>query len=281
MSWKATAYVKELTHAPNGQKLTTAEKLLLFVLADYHRADGQGLCWPSLPRLAKESLLSRRHIVRVLKSLEDNGLISKGVSPKATSGETNNYRLNALDGAPEASAILSLPLDAASDMGVTSLVTPGARASDMEGAHIRKYGFNGKDKTPSEQSSEADASKEQEPTVDPRHYPLREKIKTRWADKAGCDTPPPWGPPEAAALSRLLKENPNWTLKGLLVCVDNRFASERNHAEQPRKWIRDLISYRNGALDRYGHPLRRSTSADSLADGVAIAEAQRATRRRV
>src|SRR4051812_26554449 len=54
MSWQATAYVKTLTN------VTVYEKLLLFVLADYHNTH-RGASYPSVPRLAEEALMKERN----------------------------------------------------------------------------------------------------------------------------------------------------------------------------------------------------------------------------
>ena len=89
MSWKATAYVKDLQQAPNGQKITCSEKLIMFVLADcynedYHRA------WPSVRRLAISALMTERHARRVLRTLESKCLVQ--VIKKHDMGHTNAYR---------------------------------------------------------------------------------------------------------------------------------------------------------------------------------------------
>lgn len=68
MSWKATAFVKPMTHYPDGTKIRAAEKLLLFVLADDHN-EGRGYAWPSQKTLAKNSLLSDRQVRRLLTKI--------------------------------------------------------------------------------------------------------------------------------------------------------------------------------------------------------------------
>ena len=51
MSWKATAYVKELREG-----LTVTDKFVLLMLAEYHRTDDK-LTWPSASTLALDCLL--------------------------------------------------------------------------------------------------------------------------------------------------------------------------------------------------------------------------------
>lgn len=93
MSWKATAYVKDLT---NG--ISHTEKLLLFVLADYHNT-AKRIAWPSISVLAKESLMSERSAQRILARLESKGLIHR-VMPTADQmarHETSLYEFPSLD----------------------------------------------------------------------------------------------------------------------------------------------------------------------------------------
>lgn len=88
MSWKATAAVKHLTYDGHGQILTAREKLLLFVLADYHN-DERNAAWAGLVALSKASLTSRKHTITLLQRLEDRGLIAIEKRPQ----KTNLYRL--------------------------------------------------------------------------------------------------------------------------------------------------------------------------------------------
>ena len=68
MSIKIMSAVWE--HAPaEGGKL-----LVLLALADH--ANESGLCWPSLPSLAKKARLSQRHVRRILRELERDALVA-------------------------------------------------------------------------------------------------------------------------------------------------------------------------------------------------------------
>ena len=87
LSWKATAFVKPITHDAFGRKLTSTEKLVLLILSDYYD-DGSRCAWPGIARLATESLLSLRQVLRVLKSLEERRLISTERRPN----KSNVYR---------------------------------------------------------------------------------------------------------------------------------------------------------------------------------------------
>jgi hypothetical protein len=67
MSWKATAFVKELTHEQHPQ-LTAAHKCLLYTLADYFDEEAAA-AWPTINRLAKEALCSSRTAMRLIAQL--------------------------------------------------------------------------------------------------------------------------------------------------------------------------------------------------------------------
>ena len=89
MSWRATAYVKELKEAPNGQRLTCGEKLVMFVLADCYNEE-YGRAWPSLNTLAQAALMTKRNVRRILRSLEGKRLLETAESRGV--GHTNSYR---------------------------------------------------------------------------------------------------------------------------------------------------------------------------------------------
>jgi hypothetical protein len=74
MSYQASAYVKGLRLAPNGESITTKEKLVLFHLADAHNAK-QGTAWPSQPTIAEDCMICVRHVQNLLYSLERKGVI--------------------------------------------------------------------------------------------------------------------------------------------------------------------------------------------------------------
>ena len=74
MSWKATAFVKDLNVCLDGRKITRSEKLLLFVLADYHNTESRN-AWPSLKVLARDALMSLRQAQRCLLSLEKSQIL--------------------------------------------------------------------------------------------------------------------------------------------------------------------------------------------------------------
>lgn len=91
---KAVGHVKEMLVAPSGEALTPAEKLVALVIADYYNPE-LGYAYPSMERLAAESLVGDRHCRRIVKQLE-----AKGVLSIETGGGrfANRYRFPHLDG---------------------------------------------------------------------------------------------------------------------------------------------------------------------------------------
>src|SRR5512141_799390 len=89
MSWKATAYVKELL------RITPAEKLLLFVLADYHNTQMKA-SWPNIGTLARESLMSELNASRLLDGREKKGILERDIGRGR--GNYTCYRFVELDG---------------------------------------------------------------------------------------------------------------------------------------------------------------------------------------
>jgi len=74
MSWANVAYVKKLKAAPDGTPISKSEKLLLYVLADYHN-ESTGEAWVSLERLAAEALDTQAEVVRIVRGLELKGVL--------------------------------------------------------------------------------------------------------------------------------------------------------------------------------------------------------------
>ena len=70
------ALAKELTHYPSGRKLSCTEKCILLVLSDTYN-DEQRYAWPAIDTIAEHCCISARQVVRVLKSLEEGGLIQR------------------------------------------------------------------------------------------------------------------------------------------------------------------------------------------------------------
>jgi hypothetical protein len=91
VSWRASAFVKPLTHHQDGTPLTAREKLILFVLADSHN-DDYDCAWPGLTKASQQALTSRRRFIDLIKRLEDHGTITV----ERREGRSNLYRFSAL-----------------------------------------------------------------------------------------------------------------------------------------------------------------------------------------
>lgn len=105
MSWQATAWVKELRACPDGAPLSRGQKLLLFVLADYHNT-ARKLAWPSVPTLASESLLSLSQAKRDLAYLETHCVIERQRPERFGKGHLITYRFLPLDAPEQLSQLL-------------------------------------------------------------------------------------------------------------------------------------------------------------------------------
>lgn len=91
MSWRATAYVKKL----GPDKVTRAEKLLMFVLADQYLDDRKQAHPQSVAELATDALMSERQARRCLRSLEGKRLLYTLRRPGRE--HTNFYRFLELE----------------------------------------------------------------------------------------------------------------------------------------------------------------------------------------
>lgn len=65
---------------------------VLFALADH--ADDDGFCWPSIRRIAWKAGLDRRHVQRILRQLERDGLVETIHNEAGGRGLSRSYRLH-------------------------------------------------------------------------------------------------------------------------------------------------------------------------------------------
>lgn len=97
MSWKATGYVKELTG------MSRSEKLLLMILSDYYQEE-EHCAWPSISRLARETLLKERHVYKLIASLEAKGFLK--VTHQQGGRTTNRYTFPGYTPVPKTGDVL-------------------------------------------------------------------------------------------------------------------------------------------------------------------------------
>lgn len=92
MSWHATSAVKRLH-----ENLTRSEKFLLLILADYHN-DETEQCDPSLETLARDALMSRRHVIRTVQRLAEKGFLAIERRRDESRQDSNQYNLLCVQG---------------------------------------------------------------------------------------------------------------------------------------------------------------------------------------
>lgn len=112
-------------------------------------------------------------------------------------------------------------------------------------------------------SSESTKNKPKKPPAasrlaDPRHDQVRKMICGAYQLKNSA--PCPWDGYAGNALKRFLDSAPSWSVEMLSNCIANRFLSEVNHAEGPVEWIKSLVSFYSGPLDRFKKPLKLTES---------------------
>ena len=100
MSWKATAYIKDVNACPDGAPMNRGQKLLALILADYHNTDHKA-AWPSIPTLAANALTSHSQAKRDLAYLEEHRLIRKVRPERMGRGWVCAYEFPALDAPSE------------------------------------------------------------------------------------------------------------------------------------------------------------------------------------
>ncbi len=79
-----------------GQALASSAKLVLMSLAD--AADDQGVCWPSIPTVARKCCLSTRTVQRILQELVAEGFLRTEPCFRKDGSRTSNRYYLALGG---------------------------------------------------------------------------------------------------------------------------------------------------------------------------------------
>ena len=89
MSWKATAYVKDLREG-----LSVTDKFVLLILAEYHNTEHKST-WPSIRTLADDCLMTERGVQQIMARLEANGFIKRTAG--CGRGNVSGYQIGGVD----------------------------------------------------------------------------------------------------------------------------------------------------------------------------------------
>lgn len=81
--------MEAMTWAIEVRGIKSPQKLVLLLLANRHNND-TGMCYPSIPRICRESGMHRATVIRAINALEKAGLLTI----EKTFGKVNHYRLH-------------------------------------------------------------------------------------------------------------------------------------------------------------------------------------------
>ena len=91
------------------QRLPPTPKLVLMSLGD--AADDHGVCWPSVPTVARKCCVSTRTVRRIMKELEASGKIRRDPRFRKDGSQTSNCYILALDGGDKLSGATAVSGD--------------------------------------------------------------------------------------------------------------------------------------------------------------------------
>lgn len=236
MSWKATAFVKEIC-----DNITQSEKLTLLVLADYHNTVRK-VSWPSLPELAQECLVTESGLCRILKRLEEKSFIVRVRG--GGRGKRAEYSFVGLDTNTDLKRPFNSETLTPEDVNTDRNTDPPANAIRKEPV---KEPVSTKTSPP---------SSEKKVSVDPRTQEFRNTIQE--VQKVKTKEHYPWDARQGSQLKAFLKRVPGLGVVGLRKWLENYWASENiNPADPPWVYLPKLERFRNSPLDQYGKPLNR------------------------
>jgi hypothetical protein len=97
MSWRASAYVKQLQNCPNGEPISRGEKFVALILADSHQDKTGAYTFPSVETIAADALIDERTCRRTLAQLESKGVIRRMRASNQGRGQVTFYSFPELD----------------------------------------------------------------------------------------------------------------------------------------------------------------------------------------
>jgi DNA-binding MarR family transcriptional regulator len=97
MSWKASAYMKELIVCPSGERISRTEKLVAMVLAENYDERRKDYTFSSVKTIAADTLMDERVCRRILAALERKGVIVRQRPERQGRGQLTFYRFPGLE----------------------------------------------------------------------------------------------------------------------------------------------------------------------------------------
>ena len=79
---------------------------------------------------------------------------------------------------------------------------------------------------------------------------FRDEVQAYWRAQNPGTKVFPWGPPDERALAALVASSSGLDLEGFRLLLRNRGASEVMSSALPRRWLRSLMEFAGGPLDR-------------------------------
>ena len=245
MSWKASAFVKEIT-----ENITQVEKLVLLILADYHHTKEQA-SWPSVRLLAEECLMTERSLYRIISRLEEKQFLII----ETESGKKNRYVFVGLDTPDFKTGVLTRqPLTGTTH---TPDTTP-----DPGGNAIRKEPvLEPENRLVLSPPSSEDVLPTKKPT-DSRYTEFVEIISTGYKQKRW---PFAWTARDGAQMKALLKSYPALDATKFKLWMKNYFRSEGVvKGDVPYAYLAKLPRYWNGPLNEFNKPSVKSETAATV-----------------
>ena len=264
MSVKIMAQVWELDLPQN-------HKLVLLAFADH--ADDDGICFPSVARVAWKTGYSERQIKAIGKQLRGAGLIVPVSHFEGGRGKATVYRVQ-----PEKGAKISPFRRGKGEVQGKKGCGPAQQKGEVATASQSSI-------EPSEESSKnpggrlAAPAQAQEPTggseskskpqeiqpgkADPRYQPVVDAISKCWPE----GVPFAFDKTDGKQLKDMLDRRPKseWPVERLQECVVFRFWSDCTvPSESVRKWIGALTDYAFGPFDRFKQPKFSGHQLDDL-----------------
>lgn len=108
---------------------TGSERLVLLALAD--AANDEGLCWPSLAKIAEKANISKRYVIDIIKKLQDKSLLIVEHRHDNSGDFTSNYykvvvNQSSLGSEQEITTGSEQEFTTGSELGITRVVNQGS-----------------------------------------------------------------------------------------------------------------------------------------------------------